>query len=162
MNQTYTNNQLFLAAAKLELLPTADPVVADACKVGAEILRSLASRSEPATWVFNGYTGTLRAADPDGALVLAFQHVPDFAQHVGSLLALPGLPIDVTPLPGHGAVTRGAIHAQRDRLAKRLDDRHQRQLASAVAEDITLEQDGRRVFAVYEPDGLPLPVADYP
>jgi hypothetical protein len=127
----------------------------------AEYLRHLAHDRAVRWHYLGGYTNTLWASDPGRHAPLAFKNPPAFAFYVDQLLALPGHLIDVSgPLrPGESAV-RGNIHKERVRLAKRLRVRRQTALATALTDDIHLEQDGDRVFAEYAPIGHALTLID--
>lgn len=117
--------------------------------------------NQPARWAYyGGYTDILYAADPGCPVLPSFRRVPAFALHVQNLLAMPGHPLDVSPL--FGPAKRSTAHAERSRLADRLADRKQVILATAIADDIHLEQDGNRVLAIYDPIGIPLTFEDYP
>lgn len=149
---TPTREQLFQAAAALDMLPGDHGDV-------AEYLRAIADDPEPAVWAYHGgYSGSLYACDPGRPAPLTFRNVPDFAFHVDSLLTVPRHLVDVSPLTG--PAKRGNVHAEKRRLADRLDARNQKQLAEAIREDVHLEQYGDKVLAVYDPVGRPLALAD--
>lgn len=124
-------------------------------------LRELADVQERrlAVWRFDAYTKTLTAGDPGCVRAPRIARVPEFAMHIPSLFMLPGMPLNVTFLPGD-ASERAAVNAQKYRLAKRLEEMKQPELAAAVGLDIMLEQIGRTVWARYEPVGLPLVLED--
>lgn len=115
--------------------------------------------NQPARWAYyGGYTNILYAADPGCHALLSFPRVPAFTFHVQNLLAMPGHPLNVSPL--RGPAKRSTVHAERSRLVDRLADRKQEIIATTVADDIHLEQDGDRVLAIYDPTGIPLAFKD--
>lgn len=149
-----TPQQARKAAAALESLGSAH-------HEAVAVLLELADVQEQriAVWRFNGYTWALTAGDPGCVRAPSIARAPEFAMHIPSLFQFPGMPLDVTPLPGD-VNRRAAVNAQKYRLSKRLEEMRQPVLASAVGADITLEQVGQSVWARYEPLGLPLVLAE--
>ncbi len=112
-----------------------------------------ARAQQRARWEYNTLTGTLYAADAGRPTPLVFPRASFFACHVADLLRLPRWPLLL------GVGNRRAFNSERDRLAKALKKRRQFALAGAI-DDIRLEQDGRYVRGIYDPEGIDLLIAD--
>ncbi len=111
------------------------------------------AHQQRAHWEYNSLTGTLYAADAGRPTPLVFQRVSFFASHVPDLLRLPRWPLLL------GVGSRRAFNAERYRLRQALKKRRQFALAGAI-DDIHLEQDGRFVRGIYDPEGLDVLIAD--
>lgn len=125
----------------------------------ASILKEHAAvkRQRQAIWYFDAWTQTLIAGDPGAVHLPRMTRVPDFAALVPIVLEVPGAPCRL-PV---GGMTRAAVHAARDRTARRLEQARQRVLVEAVGE-IVLEQTPSGIYATYEPEALPITLLDYP
>jgi hypothetical protein len=142
-----TPEQATLAAGILSTHLPSDPGrMADALAV-IEYLRRMAGGAF--RWRYAG--GTLYVADPCGRSA-TIARPSRFAATAGDVLAAPGERVDVSHVSAAG---RPAINSQRYALADRLAQRRFAALADAVRV-IHLEQRGASVFAIYDPDGVPL------
>lgn len=142
-----TPEQATLAADILARHLPGDPGrMADVLAV-IEELRRMAGGSF--RWSYAG--GTLYVTDPCGRSA-TIARPSRFAVAAGDVLAAPGERVDVSHVSPAG---RRAINSQRYALADRLAQRRFAALADAVRA-IHLEQQGVAVFAIYDPDGVPL------
>lgn len=147
-----TPEQATLAAGILSTNLPSDP---ERMAAVLTVIDELRSRATGCSWRY--VKGTLYAAAPGGVSV-TLARVSAFAFYAGHALATPREWVDVTALvefSTSATANRNTIKSQRKALADRLAQRGLDALAEAVR-GIRLKAEGDAVFAIYDPDGVPV------